>query len=89
MKIETWIWLFAILAIILSWLGLSTWIPALGLFFQKRIIESITSIAAGSIVEALGMEFLKKISLNVKLGHLTFSITVFALAVIVTEWLIW
>ncbi|GAJ12781.1 unnamed protein product [marine sediment metagenome] len=85
--------LFVLLVIIIllgAWLGLSD--ETLGriaeLFAVYVIIPTITSIVSGMIVEAVGGGFLKSILFVVEIKGFPFSISAFAIAVVVLKFLI-
>jgi hypothetical protein len=57
------------------------------LFIRFFIIPAITSLLAGSIVESATGNTLKKISLIIEIGPFTISITAFAIAVLILQFI--
>ncbi len=89
-KIQKLLLILVVIVAILALLGASTatidWI--IDVFVKYVLIGAITSFAAGTIVERATGDALKKISLTIGINGFGFSISMFALTVIILKFII-
>ena len=88
-KLKAVVYLIVVVAVIGAFLNIPAWLTNTAIQWLIGVFGGmVCSLVAGSLVEAFTGDLLKKISLNIEISGINFSITVFAIATLIVKiWL--